>query len=117
MLFWQVWINNGCILEFSVEIVPHIILCYLSIQSFQYLTLRSILSLNNLQNNEVLWKYEVDMFKIMLHFKQFHYSYDNIIVDHGNNNNFKIKTRINFSKNKIIRFVNVEIDLTHYPYN
>jgi hypothetical protein len=55
-------------------------------------------------------KFCENMFKIMLHFKQLHYSYDNIIVDHGNNKNFKIKTRIIFSKNKIIHFVNVEID-------
>jgi len=44
-----------------------------------------------------------------LHSIQFHYSYDNIIVDQGKYNNFKIKKWINFWKFLFIYFVNVEI--------
>jgi hypothetical protein len=65
-----------------------------------YLTLRSVSSLNNPQNNEV------DMLKIIiiiigLHSEWFHYSCDDIVIDHGKFKIFKLKKRINFLKKKI----------------
>jgi len=82
-----------------------------------YLTLRSVSSLNNPQNNEMNFcrKYEVDILKIIiiiigLHSEWFHYSCDNIIIDNGIFKIFKLKKRINFLKKKFICFVNVEID-------
>jgi hypothetical protein len=39
---------------------------------------------------------------------KFHYSYENIIVDHGNNNNIFIKKQLIFNKKN--RFINVESD-------
>jgi hypothetical protein len=87
---------------------------------FYYLTLRSVSSLNIILKIVKLifvkiWRWHVENHHNYdgLHSKYFHNSYDNIILDHGkNNNNFKyFKTWIiSFLKKLIIHFVNVETD-------